>query len=116
MTQTTARGARRLPRQLQREVVDGRAGASAQRKYRQMRASWRRRTRRRFAIFFGGYLALVLAPVHVVTVTVASPVWIYTAGMLTGVGLTEAPWVRWRFDDGHGILPGDGHVAARWRT
>lgn len=87
-TPTTTRGAFRLPRQLQRGVVDGRTGASAQRKYRQMRASWRRRTRRRFAIFFGGYLALVLAPVHVVTVTVASPVWIYTAGMLTGVGLT----------------------------
>lgn len=57
-----------------------------------MRASWRRRTRRPRALFLVGYLAFVLAPVHVVAIatgsTVVSPVWTYTAGMLFGVGLT----------------------------
>lgn len=89
VTQPTALPrAQRLPRQLQRGASDGRAGASAQRKYRQMRASWRRRIRRRLAVFLGGYVALVLLPVYVVAVTVPFTAWTWTAGVLSGVGLT----------------------------
>lgn len=77
-----------VPRQLRRRTSgDGRPGASARRKYRQMRASWRRRTRRRFAAFFGGYLALVLVPAHVVVATTGSAMAVYVAGVLFGVGL-----------------------------
>jgi len=89
MTQAPpARPGVRLPRQLRRGGEDGRAGASARRKYRQMRASWRRRTRRRLAVFFGGYLTLVLVPAHVLVATTGSAMAVYAAGVLFGVGLT----------------------------
>lgn len=89
MTQAqTARRGGTLPRQLRRGAGDGRAGASARRQYRQMRASWRRRTRRRLAVFFATYLALVLAPAHVLMATTGSAMAVYAAGVLFGVGLT----------------------------
>ncbi|MEJ5913659.1 nuclease-related domain-containing protein [Pseudokineococcus sp. 1T1Z-3] len=52
-----------------------------------MRASWRRRMRRRYAAFFGGYLVLGLVPAHAVAATTGMAAWLYCAGAILGAGL-----------------------------
>jgi len=83
-----------VPRQLRRGGRDGRAGASATRQYRAMRASWRRRARRRMVVFFAAFTALLVAPAHAWALHTGNWQATYAAGVLLGVALTMFVIVR----------------------